>query len=358
MSIFERHGRALVTFLIAAVLMLALRLAAIPFADARSDRVDREITEKKKEFVEFYNEDLPATAAMVAADRQASIKDYQEKIALDKDKVRLGWDGGSVKVPQDKRNDPGRYWVTQYINCTDKLIADAEEASRRRPENRPLILTAGAENRPLILTAVDANGTLNRSATFGLKADYVVGAMTVDGVEVELRKLWVMDKIIRLAMEQKVTCIVKVDPKNEYVDGVHEKRKKTDGKVGDDLTYRFIKLNPVQIELVADFDAVMNFLKSVQSEKQRLAITRFTVMARPVITAKNVDAEVQKRAQEWLRADHELYVIVEAAGMDFFGDQEEEKINGNAAAVEAGNGVRTLEDIQKEGGGAIRPLGH
>ena len=30
----------------------------------------------------------------------------------------------------------------------------------------------------------------------------------------------------------------------------------------------------------------------------------------------------------------------------------------SAAAIEAAAGIRTLEDIKKEGGGAVKPLGH
>ena len=331
MSIFDEHRRLILGVTFVVLLVLALRFVVIPRAEKRRADARTKMNGQMAKFNDAYVH--PARPhETVMREINSDINSRQKKIIATKKKVGWKWPE-YVSIPEKHKDNPGVQFREQWLKLKEELESTAEDIQRRRRQERKVLHELEFKADPLLIKG--EKGTL----------EY-------------LRMLAVMERILRLALKMDAISIVKVTPKPEKEEGVRGQEVEDNGRETRPLTHPFIYEYPVEIELVASLDNVMKFLRSLQKEGeggQYLAISRFTVMSRQVLSSKYVDEEIRDRAKEYLKEDNEHYVIIEATGMDFMTPEVEAARRQEIAQGEDGRQALSAVKVDVK---HLQPAGH
>ena len=137
-----------------------------------------------------------------------------------------------------------------------------------------------------------------------------------------LKSLSIVEKLIALLTDAKVTAIVKVSPEDSLLTGSYRMVDNPAYSEGSTQPKKkrvpnppFIREYPVQIEIICDLTTLMKFLSSVRQEKQFLLVRDIAISADP--------PEDRKTAE--LMRPGEVYVTIAAAAMRFLSPEEHNK---------------------------------
>ena len=137
-----------------------------------------------------------------------------------------------------------------------------------------------------------------------------------------LKSLSIVEKLIALLTDAKVTAIVKVSPEDSLLTGSYRMVDNPAYSPGSTQPKKkrvpnppFIREYPVQIEIICDLTTLMKFLSSVRQEKQFLLVRDIAISADPPENRKT--AELMKPG--------EVYVTIAAAAMRFLSPEEHSK---------------------------------
>jgi len=137
-----------------------------------------------------------------------------------------------------------------------------------------------------------------------------------------LKSLSIVEKLIVLLTDTKVTTIAKVSPEDSLLTGSYRMVDNPAYSEGSTQPKKkrvpnppFIREYPVQIEIICDLTTLMKFLSSVRQEKQFLLVRDIAISADPPENRKT--AELMKLG--------EVYVTIAAAAMRFLSPEEHNK---------------------------------
>ena len=149
-----------------------------------------------------------------------------------------------------------------------------------------------------------------------------------------LKKLAMVEKLVQLLMDARVSRILTVVPEDFKTTGAIRPAARgsaTDDKNREVVYYeRFIREYPVRIVVVTPIDALMRFLHSVRQREQFLMIRNISI--------RNRQAEGLRPGGELAKmGEDELWVTITAAGMSFLSKAE---IKANAAQQRLKGGTK------------------
>lgn len=151
------------------------------------------------------------------------------------------------------------------------------------------------------------------------------GVLEKDKAEKNLRKLYIVERLVGLLCDGRVKKIVKVTPNEPKQEGAvwterNPKYRPERSSSQEFIVHRypsFIWEYPIEIGVVCDIDALMNFLHSVRQTKQFLTVRAIDVASPDAYEAAGGKATVWKESGPKL-----LQVTISAAGMSFISDED------------------------------------